>query len=179
MADTTFQQQQINTGSFLPTTNIWDTNQLDDINVNSDDFKELLVRLYQNINNIALAVNTKDTGFYVLEEFVNGQLFFNANTAGPTDLKPVFRRVYNVTVSFNNTDTIQKAHYLSINEQWSFTRIYGAASNTTTLAYYPIPFAGAAGAYISMTVDSSNIVIVNESGVDFDTVYLVVEYIKY
>ena len=64
-------------GAFVPTNLIWDVQQLQSVDVNSPEFKELLVRLYQNINNIALVLNIKDTGMYQLSEFVNGQLFFN------------------------------------------------------------------------------------------------------
>jgi hypothetical protein len=42
-----------NIGSFVPTSYVWDVARLYEIDVNSDEFKELLVRLYQNLNLIA------------------------------------------------------------------------------------------------------------------------------
>ena len=71
-------------GSFVPSTNIWDVQQLYNIDVNSVAFRELLVRLYQNINLITNTLNTKDSGYYDLNPFVNGQLYFPdpANNSG-------------------------------------------------------------------------------------------------
>ena len=40
-------------GAYVVTTNVWDVSQLYSIDVKSPEFQELLVRLYQNVNNIA------------------------------------------------------------------------------------------------------------------------------
>ena len=40
-------------GAYAPTTFIWDVEQLQHIEVTSPEFKELLVRLYQNLNLMA------------------------------------------------------------------------------------------------------------------------------
>ena len=40
---------QVNSGSYIGTTQVWDVSQIYDIEVNSPEFKELIVRLYQNI----------------------------------------------------------------------------------------------------------------------------------
>ena len=89
-------EQQINTGSYVPTTNIWDVAQLYEVDVNSPEFKELLVRLYQNINNIALVLNTKSTGYYIEEQFVSGKLFFNPASNDPTLRRPGFIKTINM-----------------------------------------------------------------------------------
>jgi len=51
-------------GSFVPTTNVWDPSEIYSVDVTSPRFKELLVRLYQNVNLIAVVLNTKDSGYY-------------------------------------------------------------------------------------------------------------------
>ena len=48
---------QANPGAFVETTQIWDASQIQEMDVNSPDFKELIIRLYQNMNKIALALN--------------------------------------------------------------------------------------------------------------------------
>ena len=44
-------------GTQLPTTYIWDVSQIQNLNISSD-FKELLIRLYQNLNTMANVINT-------------------------------------------------------------------------------------------------------------------------
>src|SRR5690606_40889986 len=66
---------QLNLGAFVPTTNIWDPSELYTLDI-QPEFRELLVRLYQNLNNMSLLLNLKDTGYYTLEEFLNSQAFF-------------------------------------------------------------------------------------------------------
>ena len=164
---------QTNTGSFVPTTNIWDVGTLFDVDVNSPDFKELLVRLYQNVNNIALVLNSKESAFYLTQEFLTSQVYFTPNSS---DLRPGFRELVNIGPLGAGVTTT--AHNLVPTSTWTFTKIYGAASNTGTLVYYPLPFAGAAGNNIEVTVNATNVVIDNASGVTFTNAYVIVEYIK-
>jgi hypothetical protein len=63
--------EQNNVGLFIDTTQIWDEYlQAAQENI---DARELFLRLYQNINKIAIALNLKDSGIYSQTEFVNGQ----------------------------------------------------------------------------------------------------------
>lgn len=172
----------IDVGAFLPTTDVYDIAIIQDIDVNSQEFKEFLVRLRQSTNNIALVTNIKDSGYYVLEEFVNSQLWFpNPALTTPNIVTPIYRQVYRRTYDIGALGAgvlPPVPHGLSITSAWSFTRIYGTASDSGTSSYYPIPFAGAAGAYISLTVDGTNINIDNNSGVTFAVCYVVLEFIK-
>ena len=63
-------------GAFVPNTFIWDVQQLQQVDLNSPEFKELLVRLYQNLNLMANVINVKETGMYPLEEFNTGNSWF-------------------------------------------------------------------------------------------------------
>lgn len=167
---------QINTGSFVPSTNVWDIGRLFEIDVNSVEFKELLVRLYQNVNNISLVLNTKDSAFYLTQEFNSSAVLFNPVSSNPLDLRPGFRILINVgalAAGVTNTN-----HNLAITNTWKFIKINGAASNTGTSAYYPLPFAGAAGNNIEVRVNATQVVINNASGVVFTDAYVVLEYVK-
>ncbi len=170
--------QQADTGLYIATTNVWDVSAIYDLDVSSPEFKELFVRLYQNINNIALSLNMKDSGYFVEQEFVTGAAYFNPLTNDDQQLRSVYRRTYNIgPLGAGVTNT---PHLLLIQPTWSFTRIYGAASNTTTNNYYPLPFASAGGATnIELRVNGTNIVITNNSGVTFLTCYVVLEYLKF
>jgi len=180
MADFT----QTNAGAFVPTNLIWDVQQLYSVDVNTPEFKELLVRLYQNINNIALVLNIKDSGYYTTEEFLNGQLFFpNPLTIGAGLENSVFRQVFRTVINFGplpNATTKSVAHNLDINSGFSFTRIYGATSTPQATLFYPLPFASTTlNQTIQLTVDDTNINITTAINyVGFTTTYVVLEYLK-
>lgn len=99
---------QNNVGLFVPTTNIWDVTSIKDIDVTKPEFKELLIRLYQNINNITLALNMKDSALYFQQEFVTGQAFFlNPNVMCDRAVvqRQSFRMVVDCGVQINRQDS--------------------------------------------------------------------------
>lgn len=172
-------------GAFVPTTNVWDVSQLYEIDINSPAFKELLVRLYQNINNIALVLNLKDTGYYLNQPFVNGQLYFpNPAYNSSTPLDPGYRQVWRLVINFGvlpNTGTKSVAHGLTINSGVTFTRIYATASDTTGFNYIPIPYASATGTTnIELSVDATNVTITTASNrSNFNICYVILEYLTF
>lgn len=169
--------QKDNPGLFIATTNVWDVEDIAKMEPGSIDFNELLVRLHQNINNIAVALNMKKSGQYLQEEFVDGSVYFGTASSSQLDLRPVFRKVINIGALGAGATSV--AHGLTIATTWNFTRIYGAASNTTTSNYYPLPWASAGGAAnIELKVDANNVVITNNSGIAFLTCTVVLEYLK-
>jgi hypothetical protein len=163
-------------GAFIPSTFVWDMQEIMDIDVTSDKFKELLVRLYQNINLIQTTLNIKDSAFYDSEEFVNGQVYPAVTGTNATNVRQVFRKM----VSFGalpNTAAKTVAHGIDITVGFTFTRIYGAASDTTNLLYLPIP---SANPDINIRIDATNIVITTSANYSlYDTTYVILEYLKY
>ena len=169
--------QQMNVGSFVPTTNVWDVAQLNDVNVNSPEFKELLVRLYQNINNISLVLNTKSTGYYINEEFVSSKLFYNPASNNPQQLRPAFIKTVNTGALGAGVTAIN--HNISVTSRFQWMFISGAATDSSTLVGYPLPFASAAGTNIEVSVTATQILINNNSGVTFTSSQVTLEYCKY
>lgn len=169
--------QQINTGSFVPTTNIWDVSQLYELDVNSAEFKELLVRLYQNVNTIAIVLNTKATGYYINEEFVSGKLFFNPNSNDPLLLRPGFIKTINTGALGAGVTAVN--HDIAVTNTFKWMFIYGAATDTNTVVGYPLPFAGAAGNNIEVSVTATQVLINNNSGVTFTDSQVTLEYCKF
>lgn len=180
MADLIYQ----NTGSFIPTSYVWDVARLYEVDVNSDEFKELLVRLYQNLNLMAISLNTRDAGYYNTSEFVNGQIFFpNPMLNSSTSAAPEFRQVYRKVINFGalpNAGTKTVPHGITITGTTTFTRIYGTASDTTDKIYIPLPFASpTATDSIELYVDSTNVGVItgnNESA--FTITYIILEYLQ-
>lgn len=173
--------QQINTGQFIPTTSVFDVGRLYQVDVDSQEFKELLVRLYQQVNNIALSSNNKKSGYYILEEFITSAIYFNPTSVpanDPLQLRPEFRKTFNIGPLAAGVTTV--AHNLAITNTWQFTHIYGAASDNIGFNYYPIPYASPGGAAnIAIRVDATNIIITNNSGVNFTSCIVTLEYLKF
>lgn len=175
----------IQNGVFVPSTNIWDVEQLLSVDVQSPEFKELLVRLYQNINTICLALNIKDTGQYQLAEFVNGQNFFpnpanNTSTLQLANDRQVFRKVIDFG-ALPNATTKDTAHGIFITTKTRFTRIYAVATNPGS-AFIPIPFVGVGPDVANQAEISIGSVYVhittswNASA--YTTCYVILEYIQ-
>jgi hypothetical protein len=173
-----------NVGVFLPTTNIWDVSDIYSIEKLDPALKELLVRLYQNLNNMSQAVNVKDSGMYVTSEFVNSQLFFqNPALTSASATTPALRQVFRKVINFGalpNTAAKSVAHGITITSAVTFTRIYGTATNPTTPVYIPLPYSSPVLANnIELSISSTNVVITTGSDrTAFTTCYVVVEYIK-
>jgi len=170
-------------GSYIPTTQVWDIEELQQADVKSPAFKELLIRLYQNINNIAQVINDKDTGLYNTSEFVCGQTYFpNPNAAAngaPDTRRQVYRQVVNFgTLTVNGLNTV--AHHIPINSSFTVTRIYGAATDPVANLWIPLPYVAAAGNNIALWADDTNVYI-NTLGTDrssYTITYVVIEYLK-
>lgn len=176
-------QDQI--GSFIPTTNIWDPTEIYSTEVTSPAFKELLVRMYQNLNLMAISLNLKDTGFYVPQEFVTGQLFPPSSTSSSTtNSSPQYRQSFRKLISFGalpNTNTKTVAHGITIDANTIFTRIYGAASDKTSKYYLPLPYSSPTLVNnIELYVDDTNVTIITGADMSaYTDTYVIVEYLKF
>lgn len=171
--------QQINTGSFVQQTPIFDVGRLYQVAVDSDEFKELIVRLAQQTNNISIVLNNKKSGYYIQEEFVTSSNYFNPASSDPLQLRPEFRKTFNIgALPIGVLPPVP--HGLAVTNTWQFTHIYGAATkNTAPFESYPIPYAGAAGTFISLSVDGTNIYLTNNSGIAFTSCIVTLEFLKF
>lgn len=171
-------------GAFIPTTQVWDVGEVANVNVNSSAFKELLVRLYQNLNNQAMSINIKDTGYYDTSELVNGQAYFSTETSA-TSTAPVLRQVFRKVINFGalpNAAAKSVAHGITMTDSFIFTRIYGAASKpTAAYSYLPLPYASPVLVNnIELSVDGTNVIITTGSDrTAYTTTYVVLEYLKF
>lgn len=168
-----------NTGSYVQTTQVWDVTEINQMEGINSDMRDLLVRLHQQINNIALVLNGKTTGIYLTDqEFVIGDQYYDPASTNQLQLRPVFRRNYYITALPAGVTNI--AHGLPLaGSTYNFVKIYGVANDTVNNLYYPLPFAGAAGNNIEVLVNATNIVITNNSGVaTFNDVKVTLEFCK-
>lgn len=172
-------------GSFVPTTAIFDVDLLYEVDVNSPEFKELLVRLYQNVNLMSLVLNTKDSGYYNTQEFVSGQLFFpdvatNDGDSNANDFRQGIRSVINFG-ALPNAAGKSVAHGITVSASTQFTRIYATATDPVGFNYIPIPYASPTAANnIELSVDATNVTIT--TGIDrtaFTKCIVVLEYVQF
>jgi hypothetical protein len=160
-----------NTGLFIPTTNVWDLYFVESL-TKDEQLRNVLVKLYENMNQIALALNKKDSGAFVEFEFINGQTFTN-------NAIQVFRKLVACgPLPDNNTKKIP--HYINPGNSYSFTKIYGCASNPINLLYIPLPLASSTGTgQVELYVDKNDVVITTSATYSqYTTTYVVLEYIK-
>jgi len=173
-------------GAFVPLTEIFEIENLGQIDINSPEYKDFLVRLRQILNNQSTILNIKDTGIYDPEEFVCGQIWFpDPALSSQTTRKPTARQVFRKVINFGalpNTATKNVAHGITFPapNTYSFTRIYGASTDPTAGSYLPIPYASATAAnIIELSVDNTNVSITTGvNRVAYTTTYVVLEYIK-
>lgn len=171
-------------GTFIETTAIFDILQLAE-NSQNPELQELAYRLYYILNNLAIATNLKDSGYYDVNQYISGRLYFpnpvfNSGSKGT----PVYRPVMRVVVNFGalpNAATKSVAHFITcIPGGTTFTQIYATASKTTApLSYIPIPFASPIlNENIKITVDDTNVNITTAIDYSAYTVcYVVLEFI--
>lgn len=170
----------VNPGMFLPTTPMFDVGDLND----QENLKQLVVQLIQFVNNIAVVLNQKDSALYVREQFVNGQLFFpnpayDTNPDIPVTQRQVYRQVF-LTGPLPNAGILLIPHGIPITTIYSFTRIYGTASDQIGLNYIPLPQAFVNGNIVDLAVDAVNIIIhTNWNASNYTLVYIILEWIPY
>jgi hypothetical protein len=168
--------QQPNTGNYVQQTPVFDVSRIYQTDVNSTEFKELIVKLTQEVNNHAICLNNKISGMYLTEEFVSGKLLFNPNSSSQLDLRACFIEVVNVGPL--GPGITPANHGLTVTNTWKWLFIGGAATNTNTLVGYPITFGGAANNNIGVNVTNTQVIVNNNSGVTFTDSYVVLEYVK-
>lgn len=166
-------------GSFIPTTEIYDVPQGSE--------KELIIRLYQNLNRMALVVNSKESGYYdIAGSFVDGNLWFPLpGLTSKSSRTPSYRQEERVVLNFPDTgggfalpatSTVTLAHNIPTNKGTIFVDLRGMATDTTGLNYYPINYAGATT--ISAFANATVVSITNNTAINFDICYVVVEYLQ-
>lgn len=175
---------QANPGAYVPSTNIWDVSQVYTVENIDPGLRELLVRMYQNLSNMANLLNIKDSGYYVQNEFLNSQGFFqNPSTTTNTTINPELRNVFRTVVNFGalpNAGATSVNHGISVTSTYTFTRIYGCASNPGT-AFIPIPYASSVDVAHNIQLDVNATQVTITTGANYSaytTTYVVLEYIK-
>ena len=140
-----------------------------------EGFEEFRVKFLEIYNGLANNVNVREIAVYDLVEFLTGQQWFTSGN--PQKKRQTFRRVYSIGAVAAGA-TVNTAHGLT--SITTFTAIYGTAV-TDAVDYRPLPYVStvALNQQVSLTVDATNIIIVNGAGAANITGALVVlEFLK-
>jgi hypothetical protein len=168
------------TGQFVPTTYIFDPAELQQLDI-SPEFKETLIRLYQNLNRMQFSLNGKTTGSFPLNQTVTGQLYFpkqvSSSFVNQYD-RPVTRLVVNCG-TLGNAGVTTTPHGIIFNKGVSFVRIYGTATDPVNFLAIPLPYASPVLANnIELSVDATNVIITTGSNrTNFTITYVVLEFL--
>lgn len=164
-------------GLYVPTTRIINTG----IDLDKKGLLFVMTNITRDINYMSLALNAKNSGYYVLTEFLDGNQWFNLTTTDQSSSR-VYRGEFRCVVNFGalpNATSATVAHGLDTTN-WIVTKIYGAATDPTGSNFIPIPYASPTlNQNISIAVDATNVTIT--TGIDrtaFTTTYVVLEYLK-
>lgn len=178
-----------NKGYFLPTTQILDPSELYKMDVSSQKFKELIANLYMQMNNMAMQINSKGSGYYGTQEIATGETFFpnsNLSSAGTTHAlpRPIFRKVICVgPLPKAATSPKTVAHGIPVNSSFCAVRVSGCATDPVGLSAIPLPFTSGESPVrsVGISADSTNIIIKVSPASDFTAythAFVVLEYIK-
>ena len=144
------------------------------------DPSQFNVQLRYYLNDIATAVNSKDSGLYDSITTVTGQQFYptySTQSASSSNFRSVLRLVVD-TGTLPNAGTSTTAHGITFGTTLTATRIYGAATDPGN-EWIPLPYASpTANKNIEIYLDSTNINII--TGIDrtnFTRSFVVIEYI--
>lgn len=173
--------------NFLPTSQVWDISELKEMSVTSPEFKNLITKLYQDLNTNTTALNDKVIGLYDTREYACGKTYFSAPTVGGASTQattPYLRTVYRKVIDFGALPDIAvktAAHGITLTSSLFFTKIYGTSADPVTNTYIPLPYADpwAFANGVELWVVGANVSIKTGSlRSAFTKTYITLEYIK-
>lgn len=168
---------QLEPGASVSTTEIFDPALVNQLDVNSDEFKEFLNKLTRVVNDIKLLLDLKISGYFPVTEFLTGKLMFpNPLLTSSTPQTPIYRNGFIKVIDFGTLpDNGIKSvpHEIEVNDSYTFFQMYGASSIPGT-SFVSIP-----NQDIKLTADAVNVTVQTFSAyVGYTTTYIILEYIK-
>jgi hypothetical protein len=141
----------------------------------SQDWSQFLLQITKFYSDAGYTINAREIAFFDLIELPTGQQWFN--TANTQIKRNGFRKTYNFSTIAAGA-TLNIPHGLT--NISTFTHIYGTAT-TVTPTYLPLPYVStvAAANNVSLTVDNTNIIIINgAAAANISSGIIVLEYLK-
>lgn len=130
-----------------------------------DDARPMLVEQIKKISN---AVNVREIGWLLDEEYLSGQQFIPGSET-PPQFRSVLRKTIDcspLVIGANNFP-----HGITIDNRFTLIQAYGAGTNSGTLVSEPIP-----NGSDTLSLTATNVVIT--VGAAYDRAYAVITYIQ-
>ncbi len=151
--------------NLLPQRDVYDVDVIQSFDVDSQDFKDFLVRLYQITNDIKISMNARDGGYFPLGEFNSGMQYYPNTIALDPTATP--RTIFRDTVNFGalpNAGSKSVNHGINpdlpgVTADYRFLWWYAMANDPVNFSYYPIPQADVAGNITDLYVTQTQITI--------------------
>ncbi len=133
-----------------------------------EEGREFLVEQLKKISN---AVNVREIGWLLDEEYLSGQQFIpGANLTGESQqFRSVLRKVIDCSPLVIGANTF--AHGITFGANFTLMQLYGTATNSTTLVAIPLP-----NAVDTLSMDATNINITSTGA--YNRCFVVVSYIQ-
>ena len=171
----------VNYGLFIPTTRVFGGEALQNSTIDQAS-KNVLLQMYQAINDISLALNSKISGMYVLQEFITGATLFptiDGSSYGQQNPPP--RQEFGMVVKFGalpNAGTTSVAHGIKWDNKCQLTRLTAGATNQTGVTALSIPFSSPTlNENIKITLDATNVNIT--TAIDYSAYTITTVFIGY
>ncbi len=164
-------------GPFVGTTSIFDVSDIRNINVNSEEFKEFLVVLYQQVNNIGNVINDKDHGWLSLQAYACGKQIYPEVPGGP--VRGIGRKMVDFG-ALPNTGNKAVPHGIPFNADTRITFLYcmsndPIAQTGLTVPYVDVLTAGALNA--ELDIDNTDVYIITAGDLSAYTItYVYIEF---
>lgn len=168
-------------GLFIPNTEVFNTDQFGKDMTPEEIANYFYILQFLSYNNLANAINFKESGFYVPIEFVTCQQWFKQS--GSSANNP-FSFGWRIVINFGalpNAGTKSVAHNIKglTAGKYSWTKIMGSATDAAGNGI-PLPFSSPVlNENISLTVDITQVHITTAIDYSaFTNCYIILEYLK-
>jgi hypothetical protein len=127
--------------------------------------------LVEQLRKISTAINIREIGWLLDEEFLSGQQFIPSIniSGGSNQFRTVLRKVVNCSPLVIGLNTF--AHGIKFDVNFTLIQLYGAATNSVGLLAIPIP-----DGTTTISMDATNINITATAA--FDRCFVVISYIQ-
>jgi hypothetical protein len=138
--------------------------------------------IVEQLKKLAIAVNTREIGFFLDEELLSGKAFIPGTNTGGTSQQ--FRQVLRKVIDFGalpNAGTKSVPHGISFTSNFTLVFMGAYATNPAFLVALPIPYADPGNILnnIAINMDSTNVNITTGTNLtSFTRCYVIIEYLQ-